>query len=399
MGIPTARRQTPAPRNTTTRRSFSSSRCAIFFLVAAIVGVQVYYHTQVFQGGIGGTECQQQALSPQTFDRPHSFSSSDQHASLKKTSTTPTIYNNHFLPKENHPFRVIHTLSTRFMVGQPGLPLLTRARLKLFEVFCLPTILGQTNQNFYWLLLVEAQLENSVLKELESMVKHMPNAFMVLTSNTTWVTDGAGVQKSQGYGITLQEIADLYRRGSIEIISGDLEHLSAFDYRTMSDEDQIVLRMDTLVDADDGLHHQAVEKMQSMAVNWARHQQSITNITRFNLENSWWNFCGSDHLEWHNRETYLLTEETYQERGISSGLVGLRKRPHFCTSVGTTRVGCISLPITELPKFPMAAERNHAVVLSDNPTCEEGTQVAFCSRRVFPDFPLVFRSRVSARST
>ena len=89
--------------------------------------------------------------------------------------------------------QVIHTVQTRFMVGQPNQPILARARFMLFETFCFPTMRYQTSQNFYWIVLVDPRLQEDILNDMQTLLKNMPNAFLVLTSNTTWAADGVGV--------------------------------------------------------------------------------------------------------------------------------------------------------------------------------------------------------------
>ena len=296
------------------------------------------------------------------------------------------------------PFQVIHTVLTRFMVGQPSFPILARARFKLFQAFCYPSMRYQTSQNFYWVVLAEAKMDPEILQEMAEMLQPMPNAYLVLTSNTSWISDGYGVEGEKGYGVDLQEIADEFRAGTTNVTTGDLDKLRSFDYLQMTGKP--ILRLDTTLDADDGLHHHGVEMMHDMAIDFASRQRTFLresrNITWLNLNNSWWNFCGHDHWEWHNRDIYMLSPGEYQAKGIGSGLIGLRREPVWCASAGTTRAGSISLPIHSPPEFPPEGARNHAHVLGRNPVCDEVVNFTNCGVRKFPSFPFVLRARVSS---
>ena len=55
-----------------------------------------------------------------------------------------------------------------------GNPLKTKHlehRFRLFEMICLPSIQSQTNQNFSWILLIDAELREAYRKKLERLVK------------------------------------------------------------------------------------------------------------------------------------------------------------------------------------------------------------------------------------
>ena len=60
----------------------------------------------------------------------------------------------------------LHAIVTRFNLGQPSFEWLA-PRLRLFERFALPSIQGQTCQNFTWLLLCDPQTEEKGRRELE----------------------------------------------------------------------------------------------------------------------------------------------------------------------------------------------------------------------------------------
>jgi hypothetical protein len=86
-----------------------------------------------------------------------------------------------WLQSANDPV-VVHLLKTRFMQEQGHLLKLSKARLALFRVFCLPTIAQQTIQNFIWIFKVDPALHNSVLlQEFISFVQ------MYMIYNNTYI--------------------------------------------------------------------------------------------------------------------------------------------------------------------------------------------------------------------
>lgn len=203
----------------------------------------------------------------------------------------------------------------------------------------------------------------------------------------------------------MQDIANEYRRRSeanhasnngFAVISGDTSRLSDLDLfqpttQNNSSNTGIIIKMDTILDADDGLHNLGVEWMQSMAVQYAQHQRQGMTTSRLDLASSWWVFCGTEHIEWHNREIYMLHPRDFEERGISSGITGVRKKPEFCTSAGFTRVGILEPPIQTV-LYPRQAYLNHAQVIGKLLHCNI-TTLNHCYKREFPNIPLIVKSR------
>ena len=349
------------------------------------------------------------------------------------------------------PFHIFHTVTSRFMVGQPDQPTLARARYELFETFCFPTVTHQTRQNFFWLVLVDPRIDEQVLADLERLLSQQPqqqqqNAFMVLTQNPVWAADGVGVPGVDSYGVSLQELAREYEAGRVEIRTGNvtllLEALDVIEDRlghqnqnqnrnrsgsrsrnsnsqrwidTNDDVDEssssLILLIETLLDADDGLHTSGIQRIQDEAVQHSIRQlellgansNSIVHGDRgieqptISLNSTWWLMCGIDHIEWHNRDIYQMTKKEYEEQGLSSGITGLRHAPVYCASAGYTRVG-LTTPVSvrrdqheddetttatttankdrnknetsTLLLFPRVAYSNHALT-ADFPVCND----------------------------
>uniref|UniRef100_A0A7S4ASY2 Uncharacterized protein n=1 Tax=Pseudo-nitzschia australis TaxID=44445 RepID=A0A7S4ASY2_9STRA len=160
-----------------------------------------------------------------------------------------------------------------------------------------------------------------------------------------------------------------------------------------------IMFIETLLDADDGLNNHAVEWIQTKAVQKTKEhrkqqnkQLATTNADTADtnadtnlvdpgasLNSTWWFLCGTDHIEWHNRNIYKLSTKEYSTFGLTSGLVGLRQSPLFCTSAGFTRIGITNSRSSSINasanvnsnsnsnsksnslKFPKDAYSNHAL--------------------------------------
>jgi len=138
------------------------------------------------------------------------------------------------------------------------------------------------------------------------------------------------------------------------------------------------------------------------------------------LNNSWFLLCGTDHIEWHNRDIFRLTDSEYRETGLTSGITGIRHAPQYCTSAGFTRVG-LTITTTMLMEksansnnsqqktlvFPEVAYSNHALATENFDLCNvidsakgfaaeqdvEDVIMARCFRRDFSGLPFVLKSR------
>jgi hypothetical protein len=319
-----------------------------------------------------------------------------QQSPLEIIDDTPILQSMAYDPPPDFPFEVIHTVHTRFMVGQPNQPILARARYLLFATFCYPTMRYQTSQNFYWIVLADPRLDKSILDDLRNLLLPMPNAYLVLTSNITWIADGVGVPDVTTYGVGLQEIAEEYRTNNLTVSTGNVDRLKQFDLfrRRKGGDSSIILKMETNLDADDGLHKKAIELMQTVAVEHAKFQQNLLgNQTVLSLESTWWLFGASDQIEWHNRDIYTMTPGDYASNGISSGLAARRKNPTYPPSAGWTRVGTLQAPVRTI-HFPLNAYTNHgAIDETQIPRCGGTRTFAGCNARKFPGFPLVMRTR------
>eukprot|EP00534_Pseudo-nitzschia_fraudulenta_P004285 CAMPEP_0201118170 /NCGR_PEP_ID=MMETSP0850-20130426/2293_1 /ASSEMBLY_ACC=CAM_ASM_000622 /TAXON_ID=183588 /ORGANISM="Pseudo-nitzschia fraudulenta, Strain WWA7" /LENGTH=392 /DNA_ID=CAMNT_0047383163 /DNA_START=332 /DNA_END=1510 /DNA_ORIENTATION=+ len=220
--------------------------------------------------------------------------------------------------------------------------------------------------NFYWIVLVDPGVDKEIIDGMRNLMssKYFPleNAFLVLTNNTEWAGDGIGVPGVTTYGVGLQPVAEGFRKGTLEILTGNtdlllrgLDRIEGKDDAV--DKDKPLMVIETLLDGDDGLNNLCVEWIQSSAIgttkeHWQgmlQEQLLVTNETAKtaiqqprlspSLPSTWWFYCGSNHIEWHNREIYRSSKTVYSEEGLPSGLAGLRKNPVFVNSAGYSRIG------------------------------------------------------------
>jgi hypothetical protein len=372
----------------------------------------------------------------------------------QKHQILPPVYSLEH-PPNHSPYKILHTVMTRFMVGQSNAKYeLARARYLLFESFCWPTIQYQTSKNFFWLVLVDPGLDISIINDMQSLLNAVPtgNAYMILTNNTAWSADGVGVENVTSYGVGLQIIVEEYTNGKLDIITGNTtyllralnwmtkqqlveepQHNNSSSISSSSSKDnnietsKPIMVIETLLDADDGINNHGVEWIQDVAIQRTKeHQQQQQQSPSHpyplhpTLNSTWWFLCGTDHIEWHNRDIFKLTNEEYTEHGITSGLAGLRQSPYFCTSAGFTRIGITTTTTTSTPmtsnsslsssssspfKFPKDAYSNHALAFyfpectSTNTTTATSTIInnngnySHCWRREFSGEAFILKSR------
>mmetsp|Transcript_27497 Transcript_27497/g.30856 ORF Transcript_27497/g.30856 Transcript_27497/m.30856 type:complete len:554 (-) Transcript_27497:78-1739(-) len=344
------------------------------------------------------------------------------------------------------PYNIVHSLTTRFMIGQQNQPILARARYLLFETFCYPTILYQSilPENYSWFILADPAIDPTVIADLRALLSFdkFPegNAYLLLTDDPSWAADGVGVPNVTSYGAGFQEIAQAVRDGKVKLLTGDADRLTrTLEYsiegkidgrnNTIKNTNKPLLVIETMLDADDGLNNNAIEWIQNLAVSHIQQQQELaTNIRDktpddhhvSTLNNSWFLLCGTDHIEWHNRDIFRLTDSEYRETGLTSGIAGIRHAPQYCTSAGFTRVGLTTTTTRMMGKstnsnnsqqktlvFPEVAYSNHALATENFDLCNvidsaEGSAtgqevksvvMARCFRRDFSGLPFILKSR------
>ena len=121
--------------------------------------------------------------------------------------------------RQESPYNIVHGMTTRFMLGQKGQPILARARYLLFETFCQPTVRYQTaleaskGYEFSWFVLADPGLDKEIIDDLRGLLSQKSssfpegNAYLILSDNPSWAADGVGVPGVTSYGAGFEEIA------------------------------------------------------------------------------------------------------------------------------------------------------------------------------------------------
>ena len=74
---------------------------------------------------------------------------------------------------------LVHVVITRFMQDQSALLDLGLARLALFQAFCLPSMLAQTNSNFIWIIRTDPKLHNQLVTKMQELLKGRQNFYSI----------------------------------------------------------------------------------------------------------------------------------------------------------------------------------------------------------------------------
>ena len=241
----------------------------------------------------------------------------------------PTIKNNNDSQPE-----IIHIVYTRFMQHQPTLKTLAQARLHLFQTFCLPSIIHQTNQNFIWIIKIDPLLDESIKRMLLSMIQEHSsnnndkgNIFVILSNVNPGICSGVKNEKDTSWyhGQERQHILEHLRNNTV--ISGDLDLLSSYasiDLSIKDDNSSAKTRkgyivLETRLDADDGLNQHFIEYIQKSAMNKFYNENSSNDVNIMK-----WNYwCVETHAKWYPTQKEPLGSilgEKHKDYCITPGL-------------------------------------------------------------------------------
>ena len=203
-------------------------------------------------------------------------------------------------------YPLVHIVNTRFMQEQGHLKALGRARLYLFQTFCLPSILHQSTQQFLWIIKTDPHLDAVLLDELIQTLAPYPNIYLVASNVNYMIRDthappGSGHSWRDG-----AEIRDLL--AAEHIYTGNLTRL----YQAMVQKDRQVV-LETRLDADDGLHKFYLQQIQDKALeqflpSLPRSSDGEEDTVQQQQEQiddgpktipKWLYWCTRRHVEWH----------------------------------------------------------------------------------------------------
>ncbi|KAL7528850.1 LOW QUALITY PROTEIN: hypothetical protein ACHAWF_002735 [Thalassiosira exigua] len=178
---------------------------------------------------------------------------------------------------------IVHLVKTRLQQHQPHLIALGQARLRLFDTFCLPSILSQTSKNFLWIIRVDPDLHYKLLQPLVLLLKGRPN-FILLGSNGN--PDSLLESKSFDKYLRVHRNAT-EEGGKARVFSGNITLLST----RKGNEARGEMLLETRLDADDGLHADYLGTIQADARRYLVDDRNGTERWRF--------WCARSDVEWH----------------------------------------------------------------------------------------------------
>lgn len=165
-------------------------------------------------------------------------------------------------------------LKSRFMQFQPSLLALGQARLKLFETFCLPTLLGQSDQNFIWIIRTDPELSEQLLQPLQALLSDYTDRIFLVGSN-----ENTGGFRSLDVG-------------NLAILSGSRKVL-----QRAVEASQRQWLVESRLDLDDGLHKKMIQEIRQEAMQYA---QRTKDAGLFKGNQDWRAFCVSRSINWHS---------------------------------------------------------------------------------------------------
>lgn len=212
---------------------------------------------------------------------------------LPSNSTYPKVY------KKGNLF---HIVKTRFMQYQPKLVELGKARLELFKTFCLPSMLHQTTQNFFWIIYTDPDLDEYLLEETIKLLKPYPHFYLVKS-----LVDKRGL----GGKDILNRIdpAD-FHVGDTDMLYANLNlvgHLPVLESR---------------FDADDALNINFIEEVQ---------RRGNEVFLKAGKKRDWMFWCINQALEWH-----WVGPGGREQLRTYGAIVPSRQYDNFCHTPGLT---------------------------------------------------------------
>jgi Putative rhamnosyl transferase len=200
----------------------------------------------------------------------------------------PTIRND--ITKQDWDFGpLIHIVKTRLMQHQGNLTALGQARLALFRVFCLPTMVHQLTSNFLWFIRVDPNLDPSQLASLIRLAGEQQcnaNIYVIASNENPRFRSGEETRKL----------------AQSKVYTGNRTRLEI----AMALHDQFPI-LETRLDADDGLH---IGYLQFI-------QETVRQTTKVHPKLQWMFWCVHSHLEWFwmDKQSTLPPNATLALRG------------------------------------------------------------------------------------
>ena len=224
---------------------------------------------------------------------------------------------------------IIHVVQTRFMQGQADLLDLGFARLALFEAFCLPTILSQTNTNFLWIIRTDPHLHPAILDKMIKLIDGRQNFFLIGSNHNP---EGFGRSENGPFDHFLQIETNITEAKAI-VYSGNITLLEdAYEKSTSGG-----VLLETRLDADDGVHLNLIESIQEEAKKYLTASDSKENVNAL-----WRMWCVHSNIEWHPSNPYPDSPDIRASiikngnKSIEEGYLVMYADPNLCITPGLT---------------------------------------------------------------
>lgn len=236
---------------------------------------------------------------------------------------------------------LIHIVNTRFMQEQAGLTTLGMARLHLFWTFCFPTMIGQSTQQFLWIIKTDPLFcsdDNPLFQQLVETVQPYPNIYIVASNNNFLISP-----ELKGCWRDGEEGRDLLQS---KIYTGNMTRL----YQAIALREERPI-LETRLDADDGLHKLYLAYMQYVALKRfvvdqegvldqqdeedstaTTHQGDSSGSTTTGSTTKWLYWCTRRHLEWRSSPTNESSSKDYS----AFGLLNPVEHSKLCITPGIT---------------------------------------------------------------
>lgn len=257
--------------------------------------------------------------------------------------------------------RPIIILKSRFMQFQPNLTALGRARLQLFETFCLPTILGQVDTDFLWILRTDPDLDRSLLDPLMNLLEPHQSRFFLIASN----------DNTEGFRQLDVE--------SMDVLSGDRDVLK----RAVEDSRNRWV-VEIRLDADDGLHKELIGTVRGVATNYILSEAPSLD---------WRALCVGRSINWHSGALAPLAE-------IDPNVADTRNIPPegILTDPTKRHLSCITPGLSYIlpPNVTSPPAIGHHVLHESIPACDESHETSGTTCLMMLDLP--FHQAVQART-
>ena len=186
-------------------------------------------------------------------------------------------------PEDVKDQKLVHVIHTRFMQYQPDLAMLGKARLKLFQTFCLPTLINQRSQEFLWIIRTDPELHTEVKEGLITLVTGIKNVVVVGSNEIRKGSMEMGFR-------SVDAISDITEES---LFYGNLDLVKAY-YEAAKTK----TLLETNLDADDGLASMFVKRSQEVVMELFKANDEKQRRKQRRQQSSFMTLCAGRHAEW-----------------------------------------------------------------------------------------------------